>query len=264
MNALDSRIRVIALLTACVGICQITGAATIGVNFTRPTAGSNSLPSIEPTDIAGVHPAANWNNIASDSQVGSATTTSGLIDDSGSATAASITYFQRFWLDMPNTTSANGILNSGYTNTSDTANGTITVSGLGTEFTSGGYDVIVYLGGTNNMGAGTAAEFGVTVGGSTQWIRYVRPATGATQPDTFSSTPFATEDEAQDSASSSNYIRITGLTDSGFELTILKDPDSTALWSRAALRGIQIVAVPEPSSFLLAGLGSLAFFRRRR
>lgn len=247
------QIRTFALTAGLVAACQTAGAAVISVNFTTPSAGSVNT-------AAGVQPVANWNNISSTSQTGSSTTPS-LISDSGATTAASVTYFNGFYQDGINNSSGNGILNSGYTNTSTTANGTISITGLGSEFTSGGYDVIVYLGGTDGMGSNTPAEFGATLGASTQWIRYVRPVT---QPDTFSSTTYATEDLAQASSSSSNYIRFTGLTSANFDLSILKDPDSTANWSRAAVRGIQIVAVPEPSLFALTGLGGLALLRRRR
>lgn len=233
-------------------------ATVISVNFSRST----NLPTpLAPTDVAGLVPAANWNNIQSDSQSGSSTT-GALADDSGTPTVTQITYFNRFWRDGVDTSTPDTTLNSGYTNTSTTANDTMTVSGLGTEFTSLGYNVIVYLSGTDGMGANTPAEFGANIGGGPdQWIRAIRriPVSG-----TFASTTFATEALAEASSTESNYILFTGLTASSFDLNILKDPDSTANWSRAAVKGIQIVSIPEPGAITLLGLGSLGMVLIRR
>lgn len=234
-------------------------ATTISVNFYNSTVPGLAL---NPSDSAGVEAVGNWNNIGNNAQTGSSTTNS-LNDSTGMATAAGITYFNGFWYQNDSTATPNQKLNSGYTNTGTAAaGGTISLSGLDSAFTTLGYDVIVYLGGTDSMGQDTPAEFGVNIdGGATQWIRYVRnnPVVA-----TFSSIPFATEEAAQASATQSNYIRFSGLTGTSFDLNILPDPDSTANWARAAVRGVQIIAVPEPSAALLLG-GALGFvFLRRR
>lgn len=248
-----------SLYLLCLALCPATLSATvISVNFSRAT----NVPSpLGTTAVAGLVPVASWNDIQSDSQTTSSTTGS-LLDDSGSATVADITYFNRFWRDGVDTSTPDQTLNSGYTNTSASADDTMTVSGLGTEFTSGGYNVIVYMSGSDGMGVNTAAEFGANIdGGADQWIRAIRrnPVSAA-----FTSTTFATEDLAQASATESNYIQFNGLSASSFDLNILKDPDSTANWSRAAVKGIQIVSVPEPGAIILLGLGGLGLGLRRR
>jgi len=248
----------IFLSVATAALCASVSAAVIGVNFTNDAAWS-----LAAADSAGVVPAANWNNIVSTLQSGSSTI-SDLMDDSGTATTADMTYFNAFWHDGTSTATPDTTLNSGYTNTTATANGVISVSGLGTDFTSNGYNVIVYLSGTDSMGANTPAEFGANIGGGAdQWIRAIRrtPVSG-----TFASTTFSTEQDAQDSSTESNYILFTGLTGASFDLNVLKDPDSTAGWSRAAVKGVQIVSVPEPSSLILFGLFGLGVIlpRRRR
>jgi len=235
-------------------------AVAISVNIDSSNAAG--IPAIGSGVTAGVVPVANWNNITSGAQTGT-TTGSALVNDGGATTAASVTVFNRFWQDQVSTASGDHQIYSEYTNTSATANGVVNVAGIGTGFTSNGYNVIVYLGGTNDMGANTAIEVGANInGGTDQWIRVIRRSPSFN--GAWDSTPFSTEPLAQASAAESNYIMFTGLTASSFDINILKDPSSTNSWSRAGLRGIQIVAVPEPSSAALLGLGGLALFLRRR
>lgn len=234
-------------------------ATVISVNFNH-----TNTPNLAPTDVAGVEAVANWNNIQSGSQSGSSTTGS-LMDDAGAGTGTSITYFNRFWQDGASSATPDLSLNSGYTNTGVDANDLMSITGLGSAFTGNGYDVILYMSGTDGMGLNTAAEFGANVdGGTDQWIRAMRrnPVDG-----TFTSDTFATEALAQSSSTESNYIRFSGLTGANFTLNILKDPDTTANWGRAAVKGIQIVStpIPEPSTVMLLGLsGMLLFVLRRR
>ncbi len=251
-------------LLALAAMTAAASAATISVNFVA-TGGTGSSKNLGAADAAGVVVATNWNNISSGINTGVNATTSNLNgDNSGTlfATTTSITYIQNFWSVNEGSTN-DGKVNSGYTNTSATVGTTVSIAGLGAEFTTPGYNVIVYLGGTDQQGVLSAIEVGANIGGGTnQWIRTVRPTE-----NTFlglSSTTFATEPLAQASTTDSNYIMFTGQTGSSFDLNVLKDPSSTATWSRAGIRGIQIVAIPEPSAALLGGLGLLGLLRRRR
>lgn len=236
-------------------------AAVISVNFVG-TGGTGASSSLEAADVTGVKSVSNWNNITSGNNSGSNATTSNLKDDSGIVTTTDITYFQRFW-SINGGTSNDGELNSGYTNTASNADGVISLVEIGSEFTTSGYDLIIYLGGTDGQGANTPIEVGATVGSETKWIRHVRPSEGAVS--AYDSTTFSTEALAQASSGNSNYIRFNGLTSDSLSINILKDPSSTASWSRAGVKGIQLVAVPEPSSAALLGLACLSFaFRRSR
>ncbi|MFC4992323.1 hypothetical protein [Rubritalea tangerina] len=206
------------------GIAQ---SSIISVNFNR----SNQLFT---TEVAGVEPAANWNHVLSNSQTGT-TVLNNLVDNSGSATSTSITTFNAFWYDKENLSSTDGRMFSHYTNTSADTAGTINISGLSSNFTNNGYKVIVYLGGTDSMGENTAAEFGASINSDTQWIRYLRPGSGQVAYDSFSSTTFSSEQDAETSGTNSQYITFEGLTSSDFDLNILPDPDSSSSWARAGV-----------------------------
>ena len=245
-------------LTLMVAMTASASAATISVNFNQSTGGAAPLGS---SVSAGVVTADNWNNISSDSQSGTSTG-SALNDDGGNATAASVEVFNAFWRDGVDSSTGDHQMFSDYTNTTSAANGVINVTGLGTNFTSNGYDVYVYLGGTDSMGVNTPAEFGAGIGGDQQWIRSIRRTPGFN--GSWSSTTFGTEAAAQSSSTESNYILFQGLNAANFAIDILKDPDSTQAWSRAGVRGIQIVEVPEPSSAALLGLSALGLALRRR
>src|SRR6266542_748552 len=139
---------------------------SIGLNFGADEVNSNNgkPTALGPLDKAGVVPQANWNNLN-----GASGSASGLAADyvgTPIGTTVAVTW------SCPNTWSTTGrgednngfpagpdrTLMTGYLDTTDQPAGavTVTVSGLGPEFTAGGYDVIVYaLGGTsaNRYGA---------------------------------------------------------------------------------------------------------------
>jgi hypothetical protein len=113
-------------------------------------------------------------------------------------------------------------------NTEETT-ASVTVSGLGPEFTAGGYDVIVYIvGGVGGRGGaytiGSTTKFGTTPGG---------PGAHA-------------EDAGVDLNDTGTYVRFTGLTDSSFTLTASAAPSAGAVNFRAPMNGIQIVPAGEP------------------
>lgn len=223
-----------AVFGLCLGLAA-TASADIGINFHYSGSGG-----LAPSAVAGVIPRSGWNNI----DVGDAGAFSGapfgstsLSNADGSPSGASIS-----------TTLAsgyNGASGSG-TATADRQmfgeyiswdqvgdgddkedSGNIRVSGLGAEFTDGGYDVILYF-------DSNAADriFTFTVAGES-----ITGKDAATFSGTFA--------EAAGS-NASNYARFRGLTAPGFTI------DANSNTGRAALNGLQIIpssALPAIQSF---------------
>jgi hypothetical protein len=109
-----------------------------------------------PADVAGVKPVANWNSAGTP-----AGTRAALVGSDGTATTASVTWNSPapgqpgiYGLGFTNTTTGNAKMMNGYLDPTDaTMPATITVSGLPTSITTGGYDVYVYM--LGNMSSGT-------------------------------------------------------------------------------------------------------------
>lgn len=213
-------------------------AANLAINFgaDEPNGAGSAV-----TGAAGVYGTANWNNVT-----GANGSAAGLIDGDGAATAASVEW------SSPNTWSSTGRgeenntapagndknLMTGYLDTGDTngPHAIVTVSGLADLFTD--YDVTVYIkGGVNGRGGD------YTIGSET--IAHLDTAA-------FSGTYVE--------GAEGDYIVFSGVTGDSFTL------DSHGVNFRAPINAIEISAVPEPSTIVLAamGLGVLAFARRRR
>ena len=254
MNKALTTVTLATLLTTA------ASAAVISVNFDGAQFGGGASI-LGSSDVSGVEAVDNWNNVTG-SSVGGSSTATALTDETGGATGTSLTYFERFWSDGTAGTTANENMTQSYTNTTTgVASEAMSFAGIGSAFTASGYDVIVYLGITDRNGP---REFGVNIdGGTAQWIQVERHTNGL---DTFSSTTFASEAIAAVSTTDSNYIRFTGITASSFSINFLSDSglgDS----ERVGVRGIQLVAVPEPASVsLLLGTScaALLLLRRRR
>jgi hypothetical protein len=255
------------LATACAWALPLAahGAVSLGLNFaaTDPDAAGSTLNA---TDVAGVVPAANWNNLTG--ATGSAP--SGLkYDNSGVATAssASVTW------SSPNTwrsttgnnafpAGPNRVLTNGYLDTNDTAAGgvTINVTGIDAAVRASRYDVYVYFvsdsnadrggGYTINDGSGPVTKFGSTLGSPTAHVE--DPGTD------------------MDNSLDGTYLRFSGLTGASFTLTsdaTLTTPPAGGNGFRAPINAVHIVqAIPEPSSVALAlgGASLLGLLRRRR
>jgi hypothetical protein len=228
-----------ALLLAANLSAHDTGLS-LAINFGAdepPGAGS----ALAPTDKAGAVPQFNWNNANGAS--GSAVNLTK--DFSGAAQASSVSVY---WF-CPNTWSSTGrgeenngfppggdrIMITGYLDTTDnsTGNAVVTISGLGPEFTLGGYDVLVYC-----VGSVSGRGGAYTIGSTTKFGR--SPATPGAH----------VEDPGVDLNDTGTYVRFTGLHNASFTLTASADgtvfPGKVNF--RAPINGIQIVAAPESDS----------------
>lgn len=125
---------------------------------------------------------------------------------------------------------------------------TISLSGLGSEFTSNGYSLYLYSSQTNTSGRG--GTFSVNGGTSFNTLNLL-PATSTWTPSTSGSTQ-------------GDYVLISGLTSSS--LTITGNANTIA----TEIQGIELVAnpaaTPEPTTYalLLGGVLALGFCVRRR
>ena len=219
---------------------NVTGAggSTISVNI---AGGNENAPGVGGaagegivTGIAGIGRLGNWNNA-----IGTGGTISNAVNADGSATSASVTWVtNNTW----STGTADGLgsdadMMSGYLDNFH-ANGSIVVSGLGSEFTSAGYEVLVYYQNDNNVNtagftatdnlANTDTRFGHQITANNNY-----PLAGGLDGYIIS--------EETDSATtfSANIVRLTGLTGPDFTLTGVPGTGQPSI--RARPNAIQVI-----------------------
>lgn len=236
--------RFIPLLLGCLccALPSMALAQSLGLNFaaTDPDAATSSL---EPSEVAGVVPQDNWNNLADAS--GSATN---LVDDTGAATSASVEWSSNnTWRSGGRNegTGGDAKLMSGYLDYLDDPLTVpeITVSGLDDALGGPAYNVYVYVQGDSDQVRG--GEW--TVNDVTQEL--------------VDSDTFATFAEGE------NFLRFAGITGDAINISSLAVDLGGGETLRAPINGVQIVVVPEPASALLASLsvvGMGVVIRRRR
>jgi len=259
----SKKILCIATLVSSImlGGAAVGQSAVISVNFTGGQNGADQMYNIS-SGSAGVADVPNWNNFAGPGGI-DGNGVHGLINDSGSATAAYINYTagidQSTWglgvLASSITDNNSGLYNNYLNYFWASHGGIIYIGNLGTDFTASGYNVAVYFADQNagwqsytvSDSITTTTLFGTTLGG----------ATYSTQP--FGGFVGSTATNSGD-ATVANYVLFTGLSGSGFNIT-----GDAADGSRPAIVGFQIIAVPEPSTVALsmaAGLLALVTYRR--
>jgi hypothetical protein len=253
------KLQLLLLVGCVVSLFSTTAfAVSLGLNFaaTDPDAATSSL---NPGDVAGAVPQANWNNLTGNN--GSAA--SGLVLDSGGASTVSVNWASpNTWRSTANNNFPAGpdrVLTSGYLDSNDTAAGgvMVTVNNIDAALRTPSYDVLVYFVSDNPADRGGA--YTLTPGGGSPIVQY-----GSTlaMPTAHVLDPGTDIDNSLDGT----YLRYRGLTASSFTLTsdtTLTTPNGF----RAPVNAIQIIAIPEPTSLLLFGsaalLGALGWRRRR-
>lgn len=272
--------------SACLALAMSASAGTISVNFHVGNDASDQaeheLTAGESAGLVAID-GANWNNInVGDSgphnTSGAIFASTSLKDDMGNASAAMIgpsadsTWFVGYAASAAGTGAELGLpgndddlfnsylaLNgpSGDGSPADAA--VLNITGLGSAFTSAGYNLIIYADSDKDPQSGNRRSvFTVTPGGGSAIDVFTEDDNAATGGAQFSGT-YIQSDGVDDGADYSNYVVISGLTASSLTID-LASPDG----GRAAISGFQIVAVPEPGSLALLGLGGLMVVRRRR
>lgn len=234
---------------------------SIGINFSgrQWSIGGNTPMSLAPTDMAGVVPQQNWNNVFVDSansggmdqlNGGENSTNPGTVfDSSGAATSLTFSYTANGnateWAVDQSTHTGNQQLLDGYWDV-QSANGTVNLGNISYSL----YDVYVYVSADNN---GRTA--GVDINGSSQTY-LLTDANGYdyTQPLVQSMAL------TQGSAASAQYVLYQNVTGSSFQIDLFNYGQDVGV------AGIQVVAVPEPTTVALAfaGMGLVGLMLRRK
>ena len=258
------------------GLTSASYAASISVNLTPSATVDNQNVDPGETALVGIAGAdsttdgANWNNITLSvgGTTGAPTTFPGatqggnhidLTDSTGSDSSVDMTSTGTFWSNYANVSSPNqgvtgdGGLLQGYLNLNDAE--TISLGGLAT-WAPNGYKVYAVF----DIGP-FSRTYGISMndGGPNQtyWSAdtITDSDTGNTGTVSWLQTNATTSGTAVSDANWAVYGTFTGDT-----LTI----SGTNSGGRSVLSGFQVVAVPEPSSAALLGLGGLALIVRRR
>lgn len=226
------------------------GAATsIGVNFAGGDGGDGSqiddARTLQPSQVAGVVPAANWNNA-----VNASGTLGSLVGSDVGITTATVTWASNgLWTarNTPLDATPDQILTNGYLDDNENA-GLTTITFANLPFI-GPYDVYLYYGSNENNRTGSA-----TLGSTTIFF--------ATNTSPFDGTFTAATPEDDGAADDGEYALFSGVTGSGFTVTV--DRISDSLGQNVGVHGVQIVGIPEPTSVGLLSLGLLGLLARRR
>lgn len=232
---------------------------------------------LDPVDVAGVVPAANWNNVRSSGRNYDDFTQGDLVDGTGAVVPgaefawASSGDGGGFKIDGDITSTPDRKMMGSALGTWEGNNTvTYTVTGLSADFTGPGYFVYAYWGGQSvDFGApedeiidlytmsGTGESFvmgytGQTVEGTSYWD------------GDFSQSMITSLDDFNDNFGAYNYIVFSGLTADNFTITVEQGEERR----HGQISGLQIVAIPEPGAYAaifgLAALGILVLLRRRR
>jgi hypothetical protein len=243
------------------GQCGVTTAQSIGIDWYGGN-GTGDQTQMVAGDIAGVVPHGNWNSFLDDPA--QATETFPLNLSSGTASGASVTFSgsPNDWdQNINQTTSANHKMMLGYIDTNDTSVTTVGVNGLPASFTGPGYNVYIYYDGDN----GTQERVGrYEINGVSMWGRdmgnfagtFTRGQTTTDPAPGMTGTGLDNLAAAVTAVPAGNYMVFGPLTSANFTLNVQASASAGGT-NRASLNGMQIVAVPEPSTIALVAMGAL-------
>ena len=238
--------KALSLLALAASANLASAAFTISVNLV-PDNGTADDVSMPTNFTAGVAAAPGWNNAPTAGDNTNAFSLSNVFNSLGATTTADFAFAPSGATNAatfadpsdPNRRMMNG----------NVALNSFTVTQIPTDLTGSGYLAYVYFDDNNDsLGQGVSA----TVGSTTYFGDNSGNYATATTPSFVRATG-----TTSGNANNSNYFLFEGLSSDSLTVTF---GGST----RQAITGIQLVAVPEPSTALLCILGSLALLRRRR
>lgn len=270
--------RSLGKLLACLTVGGLSAAVVVPLEAATLPVLSLNLIADNPTqsveldseEIAGVVPRANWNNIQATGNNYGGFSVGDLIDDSGQVTGASYEYDStgqggNFNTVGPVDTADERMMASFQGTYEEGHDATFTISGLSEAFTGPGYEVYVYWGGGSTFSGvddelllRTTIEIGGDTVGDGRYLGYV----GQDFWDgTFAESPFTSAEDFTDADAwgDYNFVRFTGLDAESFTIRAHAAEDR-----RVGISGIQVVAIPEPATLALMGVGSLILIARRR
>jgi hypothetical protein len=216
------------------GVANFLSAQSINIELGGGT-------SLGHSDSAGVIPSIGWQKKSGYPNI----TNSALSLSDGSSTGATITANgsgNLVTFGATTTDSNTTMFNSGLGITRlDNGGSTISVSGLGADFTENGYNVYLYFGSTTNYSTDAPYTLSFSDGATTYYAQVKENEA------TYSGTYLrATATIAETPTVSSNYVLFEGLTSANFAITVANILN-TSTDSSAALTGMQIVAAAEPA-----------------
>ena len=225
---------------------MVAQGASIGLNLGVGRANT----SLAASDVAGVVPQSNWNNLSGTSNAGPVV----LNGDSGTPSGAPVAWsVQEAWSVAGTTGGADGTLLNGFFSENTGDDSSITISNIPYPV----YDLYIYVSHDRNFEDVILREAGGQFADFT-----------ATEDNTDVTAASVTYSQQTTSGSGSgNYVKFTNLTNSTLDLQLLTvDAGGAAGGSidRNAISAIQLVQVPEPSSSLMGLLGGFALLARRR
>jgi hypothetical protein len=253
-----------AAIVAAFGLAAAVQAdvvSSIGISLGSDTNGQTMAS----TETAGVIPQANWNqapfsgSTSGDNSSNTAMNISGpvagsIVDESGSVVSGITVAWKgakgnQTWnagnsfVNTGDNDMMKGYLDSGYNGTYATDNEYVSFSNIPSAYTSGGYDIYVYIAGTNSA---QTVQLDPSSSTSTPLIAF----SSMNNPSSYI--------EATAPGGAADYVEFPDQTASSFTVTD---------WS-PGISGVQIVAdsasVPEPASLGLLGFGAAALLIRRR
>src|SRR5258708_5342857 len=234
------RFAVVVIIALCVGKHSFAGGISqysIGLKFGPDATGGGGGVPMAPTDVAGL-PAvsqANWNNMPT---ITGTTNGAGVVDNSGAATSAGVTWVSPtgVWASGGNNAFPAGTdhnLMLGYLDNGGTA--TITITNLPSQLTTSGYDVYVYaLYDTANRGGTYSIVDGLN---TATVIKPAQPFNADAGSTNYAQCPGANTNQ------SGNYLVFHGITNQNIQVVAVANHGALP---RAIVCAVELVAAPAP------------------